>query len=62
MNYIINKRGNISEEIITSKLRNQRNWISEYSKLKKSLPKQWTDKLKSEESFKNKSPYQPNKN
>ena len=54
INDIIDKRGNISEEMIISKLRNKRNWISEFSKLKKSIPKQWTDKLKSEESIKTK--------
>lgn len=43
---MLDHQGKISENIILNKLENKNNWISQVSKIKKSIPRQWQDKLK----------------
>lgn len=50
VNDIINENGIISSDIIYNKLKNKRNWISEYNSIKNMFPKKWIKLLKTEES------------
>ena len=52
MNDIINDQGYITQDYILSKLSNKSNWISEFTRLKNSIPKEWINILKSEDSIK----------
>ena len=52
INDIIDEAGNISEKVILNKLSNKKNWITEVTKLKKSIPSDWIVKLKSQASIK----------
>lgn len=54
VNDLLNKNGEIDSKLIYNKLSNKQNWISEFSKLRKSIPYQWKLKLKSDLSVKSK--------
>jgi hypothetical protein len=51
VNDILDKNGKIKETLLNNLL-DKRNWISEISKLKASIPKKWNPILKSEQSLK----------
>jgi hypothetical protein len=44
INDIIDHKGKLSENFILKKLSLKTNWISEFTKLKKSIPKNWLPK------------------
>ena len=48
INDIIDHEGKLSENVILKKLSLKTNWISEFTKLKKSIPKNWLNELESE--------------
>ena len=52
INDIIDHEGKLSENFILKKLSLKTNWISEFTKLKKSIPKKWLNELESENSTK----------
>jgi hypothetical protein len=52
INDIIDHEGKLSENFILKKLSLKTNWISEFTKLKKSIPKNWLNELESENSTK----------
>ena len=52
INDIIDHEGKLSENFILRKLSLKTNWISEFTKLKKSIPKNWLNELESEISTK----------
>ena len=54
INDLLDERGNISEGQILSKLRIKSNWIAELSMLKKAIPKNWSNIVKIECSYKTK--------
>ena len=54
INDIIDEEGNISENLIYTKLKARSNWISEISQIKKALPKSWINILKRNDSRKTK--------
>ena len=50
VNDILDENGEISQDLILNKLKYKTNWISEVSILKKSIPKEWLQKCKTDES------------
>ena len=61
VNDIIDDKGNISTEVIFSKLKDKTNWIAEISTLRKAIPKTWQEIIKSETSYKTKVKINSNK-
>lgn len=54
INDIIDENGDITEKYILDKLKNKTNWMTEFVKVKKAIPKEWIEVLKSENSIKTK--------
>ena len=52
MNDIINDKGEINETFILAKLSHTRNWISELSRVRHSIPNSWKPLLKADNSIK----------
>ena len=52
INDIIDENGVFSEKIISLKLKNKSNWIAEFSRLRKAIPKEWLKILNEECSIK----------
>ena len=61
VNDILDDNGKLSEKHILSKLENKTNWISEFSILKKAIPKEWVLCLSCENSIKTKVNIKKNK-
>ena len=51
VNDILDNAGVISENIVFNKLKDKSNWIAEFATLKKSIPKEWKDMCKDEDSL-----------
>lgn len=50
VNDILDNNGNISQEVVFNKLKYRTNWISEFFIIKSSIPIEWKEKCKTEES------------
>ena len=52
INDIVDHQGKLSENFILKKLSLKTNWLSEFTRLKKSIPKNWLNELESDNSTK----------
>jgi hypothetical protein len=52
VNDILDENGEISHNFILNCLNNKSNWITEFTIMKKAIPKEWVDIIKTENSKK----------
>ena len=52
VNDILDENGEISHNFILNRLNNKSNWITEFTIMKKAIPKEWVDIIKTENSQK----------
>ena len=52
VNDILDENGEISHNFILNRLNNKSNWITEFTIMKKAIPKEWVDIIKTENSKK----------
>jgi hypothetical protein len=52
LNDILDENGEISHNFILTRLNNISNWITEFTIMKKAIPKEWVDIIKAENSIK----------
>jgi len=50
LNDILDENGEISHNFILNRLNNKPNWITEFTTMKKAIPKEWVDIIKTENS------------
>jgi hypothetical protein len=56
VNDILDENGEISHNFILNRLNNKSNWITEFTIMKKAIPKEWVDIIKTENSKKSVEP------